>query len=248
MHSCASTLYSFPFSFLFTNVARDLVGFSLWSLAYSLLFSAALLLLFQYLYFSLLVSLLHFSWMRACIFVRCYVSKGCGVLLSMPFLSEEFCFLRYLLSSRRYSRVFVLCSYCGDIVNPSSLIWVRFSFRGFVCTYAFYPAVLQTYTCGLCDSAYPGLSISFWGWCGCECCLLRLLPIHVCLYSSWLDDWLPCPCSDWHMTHDGEMSPAGLICCYAMNPRHVDTRTLVIRPLFAWQLGLLTFILSWPSS
>ena len=137
----------------------------------------------------------------------------------------------------------MLCSCFGDFVNSGT-----FLILGICCASAFYPAVLLTYTCVLCDGACPGLSVNLSGWCGCECCLLRLLPIHVCMYPSWLDVWLPCSCSSWHMSHDSELSSAGLICCYAMSPRHVDAWSLVIHPLFAWQLGSLTSVLSWPSS
>ena len=46
------------------------------------------------------------------------------------------------------------------------------------------------------------------------------------------------------MTHDSGLSSTGLICCYAMSHRYVDIKSLVIHPSFAWQRGLLTFILS----
>ena len=63
-------------------------------------------------------------------------------------------FLGYFLSLGAMAALFV------SLLTPRLLNWARFKFRGFVCACAFYPAVLLTYTCGLSDSAYPGLSVS----------------------------------------------------------------------------------------
>ena len=70
--------------------------------------------------------------------------------LSCP---RSFVFLRYFLRGAR-------AAFFVSLLTPCHLIWARFSFRGFVCACAFYPAVLLTYTCGLSDSEYPGLSVS----------------------------------------------------------------------------------------
>ena len=108
----------------------------------------------------------------------------------------------------------------------------------------FYLAVFLTYNCDL-RKFSSVFSVSCEVWCGCECCLLCLLPSHVCLFSSWLATGLLCPCLGWHMTHDNGLSPFGLICCYAMSPVKLTQSPLVIQPPFAWQQGLLTYILSW---
>ena len=40
------------------------------------------------------------------------------------------------------------------------------------------------------------------------------------------------------MTHDSGLSSAGLICCYAMSPRHVDAGSLVILPTVCLATGI----------
>ena len=72
----------------------------------------------------------------------------------MPFLSEECCFPKVLPFLGAIAAFFV------SLLTPRHLNWALFKFRGFVCACAFYLAVLQTYTCGLSDSACSGLSVS----------------------------------------------------------------------------------------
>ena len=150
-------------------------------------------------------------------------------------------FLRYFLSLGVIATLFV------SLLTPCLLNWAHFKFRGFVCSCAFYPAVLLTYTCGLSDSAYPGLCVS----CrvGADAIAVSSIsypPMCVCTLPGLLTGCHALAQVD--TTHDSGLSSAGLICCYAMSPRHVDARSLVIHPPLAWQLGSLTCILSWPSS
>ena len=59
------------------------------------------------------------------------------------------------------------------------------------------------------------------------CMPVLFLPTPVCLFSSWLANWLLCPCLGWHMSHDSGLSPFGLICCYGMSPVRLTQCPLV---------------------